>query len=56
MLPQKSGSLFVIYKLLLMLTAIEFDYYSSLNADEIGDVLPNGMLTTKTVSVKLLAA
>ena len=36
---QKSGSLFVIYELLLMLP-IEFDYKFLLNTGETGDVLP----------------
>ena len=53
---QKSGSLFVIYELLLMLATIEFDYNFLLNTGKIGDVLSDGVLTTKTVAVELFAA
>ena len=56
MRPQKYGSLFVIHELLLMLTTIEFDHYFLLNAGKISNVLPNGMLTAKTMAAHLLAS
>ena len=34
-----------------MLTTIKFDYQLLLNANEVGNVLPNRMLTTKAVTI-----
>ncbi len=53
---QKSSSLFVIFKLLLMLAAIQFDYYLLFDAGEIGNIFSYRVLATKPVAIKLLAS
>ena len=53
---QKNASLFVIHKLFLMLSSIKLNRYFLLNAREVGDVFPDGMLTAKTLTIKLLAS
>jgi len=53
---QKNGSLLIVSKLFLMLTAIKFDHQLLLDAGKIDDVSSNRVLTAKTVAVKLFGA
>ena len=51
---QKSCSLRVIHITLLVLASIKLDHYFLLDTSEISNVLPNRVLTTKTIVIELL--
>lgn len=53
MCTQISATLFVMCKLFLMLSTIELDHYFLFDADEIGNVLSDGMLAAKTMAIQL---